>query len=154
MTRILFVCHGNICRSPTAECVMKHLAAQRGLESEFYIESAATSSEELGSPVHHEARRVLTEKGVPLCGHRAVQLKKTDYARFDLILGMDSANIRNILRIVGKDPKGKVRRLHDFGASPHDVADPWYTGKYALAYDDIYAGCVTLLDALSAETPT
>ena len=149
MHRILFVCHGNICRSPMAECVMKDLVARKGVEGDFWINSAATSTEEIGNPIHHGTRQKLAEEGIPVCGHRAVRMEKADYARYDLILGMDGANIRHILRIVGDDPAGKVKRLLDLSARPRDIADPWYTGNFDVTYDDIVEGCTALLAALT-----
>lgn len=131
-----------------AQCVMEHLVAQRGVAADFLIDSAATSTEELGNPIHHGTRDKLTQVGVPLCDHRAVQLKRADYQRFDLILGMDSANIRSILRIVGGDPQGKVKRLLDYSTHPRDIADPWYTGDFDVTYDDVTEGCEALLEAL------
>ncbi|MEA5142333.1 MAG: low molecular weight protein-tyrosine-phosphatase [Oscillibacter sp.] len=148
MHRILFVCHGNICRSPMAECVMKDLVARKGLEGNFWINSAATSTEEIGNPIHQGTRQKLAEAGVPVCRHRAVRMEKADYACYDLILGMDGANIRNIFCILGDDPEGKVKRLLDFSARPRDIADPWYTGNFDATYDDIVEGCTALLAAL------
>ncbi|MBU5626651.1 low molecular weight phosphotyrosine protein phosphatase [Oscillibacter sp. MSJ-2] len=146
MHRILFVCHGNICRSPMAECLLKDMVRNRS--GDFLISSAATSTEEIGNPIHPGTRRKLKEMGVPLCGHRAVQLTPRDYGLYDWILGMDSANIRNILRITGGDPKEKVRRLLDFSKRPRDIADPWYTGDFDVTYEDIREGCIALLQAL------
>lgn len=148
MHRIMFVCHGNICRSTMAECVMKYLVAQRGVAEEFFITSSATSTEEIGNPIHHGTCRKLNEVGIPLCHHRAVQLRRADYNCYDLILGMDSANIRNILHIVGADPQGKVKRLLNFGSSPRDIADPWYTGNFDATYEDIVEGCEALLEVI------
>ncbi len=151
MHRIMFVCHGNICRSPMAECVMKHMAARRGIADEFHIDSSATSSDDIGNPIHHGTRRKLKEAGIPVCDHRAVKLCRSDYDRYDLIIGMDSANIRDILRIVGGDPQGKVKRLLDFGSRPGDIEDPWYTGDFDVTYDDIVKGCTALLAHLCRE---
>ena len=148
MTKILFVCHGNICRSTMAEYVLKHLVSQAGLDREFTIDSAATSDEELGNPIYPPARAKLQREGVPLTGHRARQLQRADYAAFDLILGMEQANIRRILRITGGDPEGKVRRLLDGTPRPRDIADPWYTGDFDITYTDITEGCRRLLTAL------
>lgn len=150
MYSILFVCHGNICRSTMAECVLKHLVQQSGKEGSFYIHSAGTSREELGNPIHHGTRRKLQQMGVPLCHHRAVQMTKEDYSRYDLILGMDSANIRNILRIVGADPHHKVSRLLDGSPNPRDIADPWYTGDFDQTYHDVLEGCHRLLARFDA----
>lgn len=151
MTRVLFVCLGNICRSPMAECVLKDMVERRGLAGAFFIDSAATSDEELGNPIYPPARQKLREMGVPLTGHRARQMSRGDYQRFDLILGMERANIRGILRITGGDPEGKVRRLLDGTARPRDIADPWFTGNFDVTYDDILEGCRTLLAELGYE---
>ncbi len=145
MTRILFVCHGNICRSPMAEFVMKDLAAKSGLADRFYIESAATSTEELGNPVYPPARRMLAAHGIACGGKRARRMTRADYERFDLLIGMDSANLRNMSRIAGGDPSDKIRSLMSFTDCPHDVADPWYTGDFTATWDDVYAGCRALL---------
>ena len=147
--RILFVCHGNICRSPMAEFVFKRLAAELGVEDRFDVESRATSADELGSPVYPPARRELAKHGISADGKYAVQLTRADYDKYDLLVGMDSANIRNMHRLFGSDPKGKIRKLMDFTSRPGDVADPWYSGKFDVAYCDIYTGCATLLAALS-----
>ncbi len=147
MTRILFVCHGNICRSPMAEFVMKELVARAGLTGQFHIESAATSAEEIGNAVYPPARRKLAEHGIGCQGKRARQMTRADYGRFDLIVGMDTANISNILRICGGDPDGKVCRLMDLTGRPGDVADPWYTGDFEATWRDVSEGCRALLDA-------
>ena len=147
MTRILFVCHGNICRSPMAEFVMKELVARAGLTGQFHIESAATSAEETGNAVYPPARRKLAEHGIGCQGKRARQMTRADYGRFDRIVGMDTANIRNILRICGGDPDGKVCRLMDLTGRPGDVADPWYTGDFEATWRDVAEGCRALLDA-------
>ena len=150
MIKILFICHGNICRSPMAEYVLRHLAAQRGLAGQVEAHSAATSTEEIGNGVHWGTRQKLRQMGVPCGGHRAVQMTRADYARYDLLLGMDSANIRNMLRLLAPagDPDGKVRRLLDWSARPRDIADPWYTGDFDATYADVLEGCTALLDAL------
>jgi len=145
MTRILFVCHGNICRSPMAESLMAHLARQKGLEENFILASAATSTEEIGNPPHPGTVCQLRRHGVETKPHRAVRIRREDYAQYDLILGMDSQNLRNILRILGQDPQGKVRRLLDFTPHPRDIADPWYTGDFEKTYQDILEGCEALL---------
>lgn len=149
--RILFVCHGNICRSPMAECVLKEMVRRRGLKGQFVIDSAATSTEEIGNPVHDGTRRKLNEVGIPLCGHHSVQLCRADYDKYDYILGMDTPNIRNILRMVKGDPKEKVHRLLDFSDRPRDIADPWYTGNFDVTYDDIVEGCEALLKRMERE---
>ena len=146
MIKILFVCHGNICRSPMAEFVMKKLVRERGLEKEFLIASAATSREELGNPVYPPAKRKLWEHGMACSGKTAVQMTKADYDRYDYIIGMDSMNRRNILRIIKSDPQSKVSLLLDFTDRPHSVADPWYSGDFDAAFDDITTGCKALLE--------
>ena len=130
MTKILFICHGNICRSPMAEFVMRELVKKAGLSPQFYIDSAATSREEIGNPVYPPAQRKLAEHGVPCGGHAARQLTGGDYAEYDLLIGMDQANLRNMRRICGGDPEGKLHLLLDYTGSPGDVADPWYTGDF------------------------
>lgn len=142
---IEFVCHGNICRSPMAEFLFKDLVKKRNLENRFYIASAATSREEIGNPVHHGTRNKLRQHGISVSGKYAVQMEKQDYGKYDYILGMDKYNISNMLRILGGDPDGKVRRLMDFTSRPRDVADPWYTGDFDATYDDIMEGCEALL---------
>ena len=148
MIKVLFVCHGNICRSAMAECVMTMLIRQRGLESRFSADSAATSREELGNPIYPPARRKLAEKGVPVLPHRARQMTAADYAQYDLLIGMDDANLRNMTRIAGGDPDGKIRRLMDYTRRPGQVADPWYTGDFESTWRDVSEGCAALLDAL------
>ena len=146
MTRILFVCHGNICRSPMAEFVMKDMVHRRGLDDRFEIASAATSREELGKAVYPPARRKLAQHGIVCGGHHARQMTREDYDRYDFIIGMDRANIRNILRITGDDPKGKVSLLLDHTArAGQEVADPWYTGDFDETWQDVSDGCAGLL---------
>ena len=152
MIKILFVCHGNICRSPMAECVLKNMVAQSGRSSEFYIDSAATSREEIGNPIYPPAIRKLKEEGIPLSGHRAVQMIREDYDKYDLLLAADSANLRDMRRIAGGDPQGKIRRLLDYTSRPRDIADPWYTGNFDVTYNDIVEGCQGLLDWLDQKT--
>ena len=149
MVKILFVCHGNICRSPMAEFVMKDLVKKAGRDGEFDIASAATSSEEIGNPVYPQARRKLAEHGLACDGKRARQFTARDYSHYDLIIGMDSANIRSLRRASGGDPEGKVRLLLSYTPHPRDVADPWYTGDFDAAWNDIYTGCQALLNSLS-----
>ena len=149
MTKILFICHGNICRSPMAEFVMKDLVKKAGLASQFHIESAATSREEIGNPVYPPARRKLAEHGISCDGHAARQLTKADYRGFDLLIGMDNANLQNMRRICGGDPEGKIRLLRDYTARPGDVADPWYTGDFETTWRDVLEGCRGLLKELS-----
>ena len=145
MIKILMCCHGNICRSPMAESVMTHLAKEAGLEKEFYIASAATSREEIGNGVHYGTVRKLRQEGVPLVPHRAVQMTKADYEKYDLIVGMDQWNLRNMNRILGGDPEGKVCLLLDFTDRKGDIADPWYTGNFDETYRDVLEGCQGLL---------
>lgn len=145
MNRILFVCHGNICRSPMAEFVMKDLVKKAGRETDFYIESAATSTEEIGNGVYPPARRKLAEHDISCKGKTARQMTRSDYSRFDLIIGMDAWNIRNILRICGSDPEGKIHMLMDYTRRPGDVADPWYTGDFEATWRDVLEGCQGLL---------
>jgi len=149
MKKILFVCLGNICRSPMAEFVMKDLVKKAGLASQFHIESAATSREEIGNPVYPPARRKLSEHGISCGGHAARQLTKRDYDEYDLLIGMDSANLRNMQRICGGDPDGKLHLLMDYTDHPRDAADPWYTGDFELTWQDVLAGCQGLLKELA-----
>lgn len=151
MIKVLFVCHGNICRSPMAEFVMRHLVGQRGLEGRFEIASAATSSEELGNPVHPGTRRKLAQHGIDCAGKTARQLRREDYGYYDLLVGMDGANLRNMSRICGGDPEGKLRLLRDYTGRPGDVADPWYTGDFEATWRDVLEGCQGLLDAWEEE---
>lgn len=147
--KILFVCHGNICRSTMSEYVMKYLTDQAGLASEFYIDSAATSREEIGNGVHHGTRQKLKEVGIPCGNHRARQMMRRDYEEFDYIIGMDAWNIRNIMRIIGSDPEKKVSMLLDFtDRSGTEIADPWYTGNFDATYDNVLEGCTGLLEHL------
>ncbi len=149
--KLLFVCHGNICRSPMAEYYMRDLVERSGLSSRFEIASAATSTEEIGNGVYPPARRKLAEHGISCAGHAARQLTRRDYERFDLLIGMDSANLRNMTRICGGDPQGKIFRLLDFTGRPGDVADPWYTGDFEATWRDVDEGCRGLLKRLEQE---
>lgn len=155
MIRVLFVCLGNICRSPMAEFIMKSIISERGLSDRFYIASAATSTEEIwngvGNPVYPPAKRELAKHGISCEGKRAVQITKADYGKYDYILGMEERNIRNILRIVGKDPEHKVKLLLDYSDHPRDIADPWYTGKFESTYRDVVEGCEGFLLYLERE---
>lgn len=148
MTRVLFVCLGNICRSPMAEFVFKDMIDKKGMANEFYIESAATSNGEVGSPVHYGTKNKLASVGISVDGKTARQITKEDYDRFDYILGMESRNVRDILRIVGTDYENKVHRLLDFSDNPRDIADPWYTHNFDVTYDDIVEGCEAFLEKI------
>ncbi|MCI9055889.1 MAG: low molecular weight phosphotyrosine protein phosphatase [Oscillospiraceae bacterium] len=145
MTKILFVCLGNICRSPMAEFVMKDLVERAGLAGTFSIASAATSSEEAGNPVYPPARRKLAEHGIQCAGKTSRQLRAEDYGKYDLLIGMDGRNLRNMERICGGDPEGKIHLLMDYTDRPGEVADPWYTGDFERAWQDILEGCEGLL---------
>ena len=148
MIKILFICHGNICRSPMAEFVMKDLVQKAGLDGQLAIASAATSTEEIGNPVYPPARRKLAEHGIRCDGKRARQLRRDDYTRYDLLIGMDRANVRNMERICGGDPEGKLHLLLEYTARPGEVADPWYTGDFQATWEDVEAGCTGLLQSL------
>ena len=148
MTKILFVCHGNICRSPMAEFVMKDMAEKAKVSHRFTIASAAVSDEEVGNPVYPPARRELQKHGIACAGHRARQLTAADYHRFDYLIGMESANVRNMLRITGGDPDGKISRCLDHTSRSGDVADPWYTGDFTATWRDVSEGCAALLREL------
>ena len=154
----MFVCHGNICRSPMAEFILKDLAKKQGVADRFVIAPSATSTEEIwngvGNPVYPPAKAELAKHGISCGGKRAVQLKKSDYDQYDLFVGMDSANIRNMLRIFGGDPDGKVRKLMDFTDRGGDVADPWYSRRFDVAYRDILEGCTALLKAVTTDEPS
>ncbi len=145
MIKILFVCHGNICRSPMAEFIMKDLVRKAGVADRFHIGSAATSREELGNPVYPPARRKLAEHGIACAGHAARQLTAQDYENYDLLIGMDRENLRNMRRICGGDPDGKLSLLLDHTGRSRDVADPWYTGDFEATWQDVLAGCQALL---------
>ena len=147
MVKILFVCHGNICRSPMAEFVMKDLAEKNGVDA--YIASAATSTEEIGNPVHYGTRNKLSEFGISVAGKYAVQMTKKDYDKYDYIIAMDSNNIRNIFRITGGDPNGKISKLLSFAGRDDDIADPWYTGNFDATYNDVVEGCEALLNKIN-----
>ena len=143
---ILMVCHGNICRSPMAEFVMKDLVERAGMAERFHIESAATSTEEIGNPVYPPARRMLERHGLSCRGKTARQMTHSDYDRFDIIIGMDAWNMRNMAAITGGDPDGKMHRMLDFTQRPGDVADPWYTGNFDATWRDVTEGCDALLN--------
>lgn len=148
MTRVLFVCHGNICRSPMAEFVLRDMAEAAGRSAEFVIASAATSTEEIGNPVYPPARRKLAEHGIRCGGKTARQMTAEDYRRYDLLIGMDARNLVNMRRICGGDPDGKMHLLMDFTCRPGEVADPWYTGDFDAAWRDVTEGCRGLLQWL------
>lgn len=148
----MFVCHGNICRSTMAEFVMKDIVAKEGLENEFYICSSATSTEEIGNDTYWGTKQILDGKGIPYTKRQAVQLKKSDYEKYDFIVGMDSANIRNINRITGKDTGNKIYKLLSFAGTDRDVADPWYTRDFETTYNDISLGCTELFKKIMQET--
>ena len=151
MTGILFVCHGNICRSPMAEFVMKDLVKKAGLEAQFQIASAATSREEIGNPVYPPARRKLAEHGISCDSHSARQLTNGDYEKYDLLIGMDKANLRDMYRICGGDFADKMHLLMDYTDHPGDVADPWYTEDFETTWKDVLAGCQGLLESLTTK---
>lgn len=155
MTKIMFVCHGNICRSPMAEFIMKNLVKKQGREKDFLILSSATSTEEIwngvGNPVYPPAKAELAQHGISCEGKRAIQLKKDDYDKYDLFIGMDSANIRNMHRILGGDPEDKIRKLMDYTDRGGDVADPWYTRSFDVTYRDVLEGCEGLLKEICKE---
>ena len=142
---ILFICHGNICRSPMAEFVLKHLVKQRGVEDDFYIASAATSYEEIGNDIHRGTRRKLKEEGIPFEKRAAVRATKQDYDDYDYLIVMDGYNVSNLKSIVGGDKEGKIKMLLEFAGERRDIADPWYTGNFDKTYDDVLRGCEGLL---------
>ena len=148
MIKVLFICHGNICRSTMAQSVLTHLVTTRGLSDLFYIDSAATSREEIGNSPHYGTVRKLKQVGIPVIPHRAVQMTRQDYLEYDYLIGMDTANIRNMNTIVGGDPKGKIYKLLSFAGEGRDVADPWYTGDFDATYRDVMAGCEGFLEFL------
>ena len=152
MKRIMFVCHGNICRSPMAEFIMKDMLVRAGLEKDAFVSSSATSSEEIwngvGNPIYPPAREMLKKHGISCEGKRAVQLKPSDYGKYDIFICMDNNNVRNALRIFGSDRENKVKKLMDYTARGGEVADPWYSGNFQVTYRDIYEGCTALLEEI------
>ncbi len=160
MIKILFICHGNICRSTMAQYVLQHMVDTAGISEQFYIDSAATSYEEIGNGVHHGTRRKLKREGIYCGDHRARHMELSDYDNFDYIIGMDTANIRNlnrfynndpkgkIYKIVGKDEENKIYQLMDFSNQPRNIADPWYTGNFDVTYEDVVRGCEGLLKTI------
>ncbi len=152
MIKVLFICHGNICRSPMAEMVLKHLVSERGIADRFYIDSAATSREEIGNGVHYGTRQKLAQVGVACENHRAVQVTRADYDKFDYLIVMDTNNVRNLMRIIGSDPDGKVFKLLDFtDRQGQSIADPWYTGNFDETYDDVVEGGLGFLEYLKRQ---
>ena len=148
MKKILFVCHGNICRSTMAEMVFKYLVKNAGLEKDFFIDSAATSTEEIGNGVHYGTKAKLREQGIPCENHRARQITTKDYETFDLLIGMDEENIINMERKWHNDPDGKIKTLLSFAGSSRAIADPWYTGNFDETFDDVMEGCKALLEEI------
>lgn len=150
MIKILFCCHGNICRSTMAQSVLAYMAAKQGLSEYFHIDSAATSREEIGNPPHYGTVNKLRQEGIPLIPHRARQMTRQDYKEYDYLIGMDDANIRNMKRIAGGDPDHKIYRLLEFAGSSRAIADPWYTGNFDVTYDDVIEGCAAFLEVLKS----
>ena len=151
MIKILFVCHGNICRSPMAEAVFRHMLEERGLGERFAVDSAAVSAEEIGNPVYPEANRTLVAHGLPASNHHAWQLTRADYDRYDFFIGMDQENIYRMRQIFGGDSQHKVGLLLAYTEHPREVEDPWYTGRFDRVFDLITQGCQALLEALLAD---
>lgn len=148
MIKILFICHGNICRSTMAQFVFQDMVNKRGLQDKFYIDSAATSREEIGNGPHYGTVSKLRQVGVPILKHHAVQMTGQDYEDYDFLIGMEHFNLRNMKRITGGDPDGKMYLLLDFSEHPRDIADPWYTGNFDETYRDVVEGCEALLSYL------
>ncbi len=151
MINVLFVCHGNICRSPMAEFVFKDIVKNNNCSQHFNIASAATSTEALGNAVHYGTKEKLNSLGISVAGKTAVQMKKSDYEKYDYIFCMDTQNIKNTLKITGEDKMGKISRLLDITKTPDDIADPWYTGNFDKAYDDILYGCETFFSLIKSK---
>ena len=148
MIKILFVCHGNICRSPMAQFVLQKMVDDRGLSKQYYIDSAATSTEEIGNGIHYGTMSIFRQYEIPCTGHRARQMTKRDYDKYDYLIGMDDANIRNMTRITGGDPDRKIHKLLEYAGSPRAIADPWYTGEFDITYADVKEGCEAFLEYL------
>ena len=148
MIKAMFVCLGNICRSPMAEFVLKDMVKKQGLEKEFYIKSSATSSEEIGNDIHYGTRDKLIQNGISFTKRKAVKLRAEDYKKYDYIIGMEKSNVINIKRIVGEDVDDKIYRLLDFSDTPRDITDPWYTGNFEITFNDIVEGCNGFLKCL------
>lgn len=151
MVNIVFVCHGNICRSPMAEFVMKDIVKKQGLEGQYRIISSATSTEEIGNDVHRGTIKKLMEKKIPVNSRAAIQLHKLDYQENDYLIGMDEDNVRRMKVILGGDPQHKIYRLLDFTNNPRDIADPWYTNDFDCTFKDVWEGCMALLAHLQDE---
>ncbi len=148
MIKVMFVCLGNICRSPMAEFILKDMVKKRGIDNKFQISSSATSTEEYGNPIYPPAARKLTQEGVPYTSRTAVQLKKSDYDKYDYIIAMERRNIENIKRICGGDPDNKISLLLSFAGRNDNIADPWYTGNFDVTFDDIVEGCEGFLQSI------
>lgn len=146
--RVMFVCHGNICRSPMAEFLLKDMVQKRGIADRFVIESSATTNEEIGNPVYPGTKKRLAKEGISVEGKVAKRLRRDDYANYDLFIGMDEENMRDMDRLFSGDPDGKVYKMLEFAGTDRDVADPWYTGNFDVTYNDIYDGCIGLLGFL------
>ena len=151
MIHVLFICHGNICRSTMAQFVLADMVNKRNLSDKFYIDSAATSREEIGNGPHYGTVRKCRQEGIPVLEHRAVQMTKQDYKKYDYLIGMDTWNIRNMNRIVGSDPQGKIYKLLSFAGRGDDIADPWYTGNFDETYRDVVEGCEGFLEFIQRE---
>ena len=151
MIKVLFVCHGNICRSTMSQCVLTHLVKKKGLEDCFEINSAATSREEIGNPPHYGTVSKLRQVGIPVVPHRAIQMTRADYDYYDYLIGMDSMNIKNMERITGHQRGGKIRKMLEYANSSADCQDPWYNSRFDQTYRDVVTGCTAFLDYLKKE---